>query len=242
MTILFKLLKASIVAGWICAAAPTFAGTVVVLSDQADAVFRSNGVRGDASSARLGAATGSPGAGARVNILVFQLPTPGPGEQPVVQTSSFAFTILNNLGGNSYGIDLYALPARTSPATVTSDPYFFFGASDPSAGAWKLEDSILSPSNTLTGRVQTSADANALLTDYLNAQYGADGSGAGKWVFIRMNPDQTIASQNSGVDIAHWEFGSSLPSLTIELVPEPSLLLPIALLAAGNRRRRRVPH
>lgn len=219
----------------------SYAGPVIVLSDPADSVFRSDGRRGDVAAARVGASTGAPGAGARVDVLVFQLPAPGPGESAVVAAASFTFTILTNYGGNAYNIDLYGLPARASKTMVNSDPNFYVGASDPSAGAWKLADNILTASNTLVGTVQTDTSTSSLLTDYLNAQYGADGSGAGKYVFIRLNPDSSPPSENSGVDIAQSEFGSSLPQLTITFVPEPALVAPLslALLTALRPRRRR---
>jgi hypothetical protein len=79
----------------------------------------------------------------------------------------------------------------------------------------------------------------------LNDQYGPDGSGAGKWVFLRLNPDMAMVPvENSGVDVAFAENATGKPTLTVDFVPEPAVapvFACLALVAATRRRRRAAP-
>jgi hypothetical protein len=116
---------------------------------------------------------------------------------------------------------------------------------DPSsiATATLIEPAIVPavhPAQTLPELVGTSLTGSQALVDYLNDQYGPDGSGAGKWVFLRLNPGTaTVPVENSGVDVAFAENATGKPTLTIDFVPEPTAAPVLVCLAVGAATRRR---
>ncbi len=83
------------------------------------------------------------------------------------------------------------------------------------------------------------------LVDYLNAQYGPSGAGAGSYVFIRLNPDVEPPIEDSGVDVAFADNATGKPQLTITFVPEPGtatlLCLVVGNFALGRHVRRGMP-
>src|SRR5258706_80560 len=216
--------------------------TVTVIGDSADASIRSNGTISNGINAkRVGAGTSSPGAGSRAGVFVFQLPTPGPGELPIVNSADFSLNVQTNYANTLYSLDLYGLTARAAN-TVLSDDNYFGPASGKHATDAVLQAGFVPAGNTITGYMHPSADGDSELAKYLTNQYGADGSGAGEWVFLRLNAATMPASENTGIDVSMGEDTFASPLLSIALVPEPtaiSLLGMLSLAACGSHRRRR---
>jgi hypothetical protein len=214
---------------------------VVVIGDIADASIRSSGTTSNGINAkRVGASTSSPGAGSRAGVFVFQLPTPGPGELPIVNSADFALNVQTNYANTLYDLDLYGLTARAANTVLTEDNYFGSSSGKHATDA-VLQAGFVPAGNTITGYMHPSADADSALANYLTNQYGADGSGAGKWVFLRLNAAIVPASENTGIDVSMGEDTAAPPLLSITLVPEPaaiSLLGMLSLAACVSRRRR----
>jgi hypothetical protein len=208
---------------------------IVVTGDPADASIRKGTIVNGINAKRIGAGTSSP-SGSRVGVFVFLLPTPGPGELPIVSSADFALNIQTNFAGATYNLDLYGLNARAAPDVLITDGYV--GTSDNKAPAL-IQDNFVPIDNTLTGFMHPSAAGDSALAKYLTGQYGADGSGAGKYVFFRLNSDIDPPSENTGVDVSMAEDSMAPPLLTITLVPEPGILVfGILSLALSMRRRR----
>ena len=144
----------------------------------------------------------------------------------------------------TYNIDLYALPARTLPTTLDTD--YFFGpletAVPPTGATTRIVDNLVLPDGVTTAKeVVVPFDTGTNFVDFLNTQYGPTGSGAGKYVFLRLNPDvlQLIAPEDAGWNVNMAEATSGKPTLVVTFVPEPTLALPVALLLLAARRSRK---
>ena len=174
-------------------------------------------------------------------IFVFQLPTLAAGS--VFTTASFNATLTQISSGNdtapTFNGDLYGLGARAAADVQASD--YFVGATD--TGATLIQDNFVTPTTTL-GTLSTSS---AALLSYLNAQYGG-GANAGKYVFVRINPDiqgQYNADPNAnsatvpGYAFASGNATSGQPSITfdsgsgVSAAPEPAQMEMLALCAFG---------
>jgi hypothetical protein len=213
---------------------------VVVVGDTADALIRRDGSISESVTGRVGASKGTPGAGNRAAVFVFQLPAPGPGETAVVDKADFQFTITADQLDGAYNIDLYGLAARAQPTVLETDN--FFGQPLPN-GPSLIQDDIIPKVNTLTGAIHPNTLGLQALAKYLNDQYGPGGLGAGGYVFLRLNPDQDPPIENSGVDVAFANNANAAlrPQLTITFMPEPNLAaagVAVVGLAVWRRRRR----
>jgi hypothetical protein len=236
--------KVIIIALFACALwAPGVRASVVVADDPADKLIRKDGSIFDLAIGRVGSSTsGFSGAGARSAEFVFQLPTPPANTSPIVSDAKLEFTITADQPDGKYNIDLSALPARPEKTVFMTDNYIGT-ASNPTPTLGSLIEAAIvpaaHPAGTLPEVVSTSLSGSQALVDYLNGQYGTDGSGAGKWVFLRLNPDVDPVVENSGVDVAFAENGTGVPTLTIDFAPEPTAAPVFLCLAAGATARRR---
>jgi prepilin-type N-terminal cleavage/methylation domain-containing protein/prepilin-type processing-associated H-X9-DG protein len=228
------------------------AGAVVVSGDVADQTTRKDGGRVNSLTGRVGASkSGAPSAqGSRAAVFVFRLPMPGPGDLPIVQSANFEFTIVTDLKSGDYNIDLYGLGARASSTVLSGDHYA--GPRDDTDASLIRDDILGKPTpdrgiglvaseTSAPAAIAASPDGMDPLVDYLNAQYGPTGAGAGSYVFIRLNPDVEPPIEDSGVDVAFADNATGKPQLTITFVPEPGtpVLLCLALgnIALGRRLR-----
>jgi hypothetical protein len=217
-------------------------GVVYSLPDVGGAVVQKNGSRVVSGTGRLGAQS-SPFAaigGRRCVVYVFQLPAlPGgaDGASPLVLDASLQFTIVADQPDGAYNIDLYGLAARPLPAVLATDG--FAGPLDITATT--IQDNMLSGVHPDTGveNVLTSPSANVSLAEFLNAQYGPLGAGAGQYVFLRLNPDVDPPNEDSGMDVAFGRNPTGGPVLTITLAPEPGMACAAVASLALTRRRRR---
>jgi hypothetical protein len=211
---------------------------VSISGDSADAVIKKDGTQLSGITGRLGASTSPFTAqqGGRVAEYVFRLPVPGPGELAAITTATLQFTILSDQADGAYNIDLYGLGARTAPAVVGGD--YYAGPSD-LTDATLLQDNILVAAHPNQGveTVTSSSAASAALAAYLNAQYGVDGAGAGRYVFLRLSPDTVPPNEDTGMDVAFAENSMGKPQLTVEFVPEPTSVLWIGMAIWTCRRR-----
>lgn len=241
-----KFVGIALMLGWL---APTTRGSWVLTGDPADQLIRHDGSLFNVATGRLGASTsGLSGAGARSAEFVFQLPTPPVNAPPIVRNAKLEFTITADQPDGAYDINLYGLPARPDKTVFMADNYIISPSNPTPTPVTLIEAAIVPqvhPAGTLTELVSTNLTGSQALVDYLNAQYGPDGSGAGNWVFLRLNPDTaTVPIENSGVDIAFADNATGKPTLTIDFAPEPTGVPVLLCLAAGaaTRRRRRAAH
>lgn len=216
---------------------------IIVTGDEADLSYRASlAVSTNRPTSLLGAmSTGD--AGSRGVLYIFKLPTSDTG-QTAVRTADFRFTVANALAKPSYGIDLYGLPARATTATQETDYYFGpLDTTNPPTGApTRIVDNLVLP-DVVPAPTQVSVSGTPLV-DFLNLQYGTNGSGAGKYVLLRLNPDVllTSATEDTGWNVNMWEAATGKPTLTLTFVPEPALTLPTGLLLLAALRRRPRPH
>jgi hypothetical protein len=193
----------------------------------------------------LGAmSTGDPGT--RGVLYIFKLPTSDTG-QNTIRSADFRFTVASALTKPTYGIDLYALPARLTTTTLETD--YFFGPLDtttpPTGAVTRIVDNLALPDAVPSPtQVAVPFASGSSFVDFLNAQYGADGSGAGKYILLRLNPDVllTTAPEDTGWNVNMAEALTGKPSLTVTFVPEPALTLPAGLLLLAALRRRPRPY
>ena len=165
-------------------------------------------------------------------VYPFQLPDFGAVDNPFLRVD-FRMTTLNQGNGwKYYGIDLYGLPARDTSTVLGSD--FFAGAiADKPAQDTAIQSYFLysGDSPPAIGDHHTDATGDSNLRNYLNAQY-AGGSGAGKFVFLRLNINQQFTSDYTGFSTAASEYPGtdSDPLLTYvahTVDPPPSTTLMI---------------
>ena len=225
---------------------------ITVFSNPADLAFLPLQTRVQSPTTTLGARDTPSEPGSRTVLYIFQLPQSDTGVTQV-KSARFSFTLLDATSRNpvlgtpsNYGIDLYGLPTRTTTDVLDSDNYH--DSHDPATLLAKGHASdVLITADLLPrqqafplGEVATDYDAGTSMVNYLNAQYGASGSGAGKYIFLRLNTDQSAPAENTGGYVAMGEATTGRPYLTLTFVPEPSLaLLSTALGLAALRRRPR---
>ncbi len=117
-------------------------------------------------------------------VVVFQLPTLPAGKE--FDAASLRLYQNSRDGAPSFNADLYGVAVSASSSVLASQ--YYAGSSD--SASILIKDNLLT-SASATGSISTNA---AELTDFLNSTY-ANGSGAGKYVFLRVNPD--IAGLNN---------------------------------------------
>lgn len=210
------------------------------MADAASAQIQTNGNRNIGATMRLGASSSFTVAlqGSRVVVYVFQLPSPGAGERAVVINTDFQFTITTDRTDGAYNIDLYGLGLRESSTVQSGDN--FAGELDDTDAAL-LHDNLIPAAHPNSG-VEAVNHTSVALVDYLNDQYGVDGSGAGKYVFLRLNPDQVPGNENTGVDVALPGNSTGKPQLAVTFIPEPSVIFLGGPILSGwwlSRRPRR---
>jgi len=149
-------------------------------------------------------------------VMVFQLPTLPAGQKFAAANLSF---YMGKNGTPTYNGDLYGLPVSAS--STVSPSSFYVGAADPTATL--IQDNLFTPAMA-AGTITTSS---AVLADYLNNAY-ANGTGAGKYVFFRINPDAnvtwvwtryTIASAEDPAGASHWPTLTYTTASTWDVVP-----------------------
>lgn len=186
----------------------------------------------------------------RAYVVPIQMPTLGPGESfanadlafgqhgpgthPVDGRTGF-------YGGNAptYNIDLYGLSRASMIADVVVGDHYS-GAADGSASL--LQDAYLDPSSPGDRTViHTDVSGDSALTGWLNTMY-AGGANAGKYVFLRLNPDGPEGALPwSGYQVMTALAGGAdeKPILSFDVVPEPASAVLLAIGAAALFCRRR---
>ena len=170
----FQHLAAALLAGALLAASSIRAQTSTIYGLTADRQVNGAGVLGDVTPMQVGY-SGSTGVNA---VVVFQLPALPVGKE--FDAASLRLYQNGRDGAPAFNADLYGVAVSASPAVLAS--HYYAGAFD--SASVLIQDNLLTPASP-TGSVATNA---AELTDFLNAAY-ANGSGAGKYVFLRVNPD-----------------------------------------------------
>lgn len=166
--------------GLIAAAAAPIANAQTIYGLSADRQVSSGGILTDGSP-MLAGYSGSTG---YASVFVFQLPTLPAGTQ--FGTASLRVYLMGKDGTPTFNGDLYGL-ASSSSSTVQASTYY---AGPLDSAATLIQDNLVTPSSA--GSSITISPA--MLTSYLNAAY-ANGAGAGKYVFFRVNSD--LAGLNS---------------------------------------------
>jgi hypothetical protein len=241
----FRNAKAFLASLLVCAApAGSARAAMTVFSDPADATIFSTGTLNQIAISNVGARTsGDPGS--RTVVYVFQLPQSDTGI-PQVASAKFSFTFIDPATRTpilatptSYDVDLYGLPARNTPTVLATDNYI--GPSTGAPASDRLIAGNLFPRNQAypVGEFARNYNSGSDMVSYLNAQYGTDGSGTGKYIFLRLNDTAVAPAENSGGYVYMGENPTDRPYLTLTFVPEPSLAMAGAAgLAAAMLRRR----
>lgn len=175
-------------------------------------------------------------------IEEFLLPSLAPGETITNASLSFVTTV----GGKIVGAntDIWALGLLSSPAVTTSQ---YLGAdTDATTGHTKLVDNFINANTYVSGTRTTTSPQNATITAYIQSLYTTLGNAnvAGKYLVIRVNPDDTLATSDGSFRFATYN-NATKNSLTlttaVTVIPEPATAaMGAALLAiAGLSRRRR---
>lgn len=218
---------------------------IIVTGETDDISFRASGnVSQLRPNSLLGTMGSSGDPSSRGLEYVFKLPTSDTG-QTTVRSAEFRFTVTSTLAKpTTYNVDLYALPARILPTTLDTD--YFIGALEtitpPTGATTRIVDNLVLPDNVTTPKeVVVPFDTGTSFVDFLNTQYGPTGSGAGKYIFLRLNPDvlQLIAPDDTGWNANMAEATTGKPTLVVTFVPEPTLMLPAGVLLLTTLRRRR---
>lgn len=216
---------------------------VVVPGDPADGViFPDGSVSQGPRAGRIGSASTSP-AGSRVGVFVFALPAQPAASSYDVISASFTFNVVSIAGPRTYNLDLYGIEARAEPKvlggqlenmTITDH---FVGSYDEDAHL--ILDNAIPAEFASTGLVTVSNEA---LRSYIATQYGPSGENAGKYVFLRLNPDiDTFSNDNSGINVSFTNStAGDPPYLTLEFasLPEPGMLVVFAIFAVAFIRQR----
>lgn len=176
-------------------------------------------------------------------VIPFQLPALNSGDG--FATAQLKLQ-LQEIGGAPGDVDLYGIGVRSTDTVLTSD--FYLGTND--AGATKLQTAFLNSdsevrTSAVTGPfVTTDAGGSTQLAAYLNAAY-ADGANAGKFVFLRLNP-QDVSPGNNYYNVITQDAGGIEERPYIEYtagpVPEPTTAILSAAMAGGLMLRRRSNH
>jgi hypothetical protein len=233
------------------ATASSARAAITVFSDPADVTFLPSNTRLSTAVSSVGARTSSE-PGSRTVLYIFQLPQSDTGIAQV-KSAKFSLTFVSppsrspTLGTpTTYDIDLYGLPARSTTETQESDNYI--GGHDPATllANGRSSDVLITPNlfprNTPlppTGEFVTSYDSATSMVNYLNAQYGSDASGTGKYIFLRLNDDQLPPLEDTGGYVNMGKATTGRPYLSLTFVPEPSLAFAaVGLLTVITLRRR----
>ena len=170
----FQRLSTGLLAGTLLAFSSLHAQTSTIYGLTADRQVNSAGVLSDTTPMQ----SGYSGTTGMNPVFVFQLPALPVGKE--FSNASLRAYQQGKDGTPSFNADLYGVGVSSSSAVSASD--YYAGAFD--SASILIKDNLLTPSSG-AGPVVTSA---VELTDFLNAAY-ANGSGAGKYVFLRLNPD-----------------------------------------------------
>jgi len=190
----------------------------------------------------VGRVSHSAGSFSSVAVLPFKLPVIPAGY--TIVDANFSFSAFQ-IGSGLLSADLYGLGSRAS-ASVEADDFYESSGTDTS-DATLLQNAILNTSLNLTdsfSQLETDANADSALVDYLNDQFSA-GASAGDFVFLRFNFEDFL-----GAGSAYYRIGSSVEtgsvngaslSITTAAVPEPSAFLfgTLVCVVSGLRYSRR---
>lgn len=184
----------------------------------------------------------------RAYVVPVQLPTLPSGasfDAADLAFSHFGPGAVNEVGGYygaglpNYNVDLYGLSrVATLPDVLPAD--YFSGPADATSAL--LQNNYLDPTSPGNRAVvHTDASGDTSLAAWLNTMY-ADGANAGKYVFLRLNPDGVQGALPwSGYQVMTAGAGGAdeKPVLSYSvIVPEPSALALLGLGALALRRRR----
>jgi hypothetical protein len=170
----FQRLTTGLLAGTLLAVSSLHAQTSTIYGLTADRQVNSAGVLSDTTPMQVGY-SGSTGMNA---VVVFQLPTLPAGKE--FDAASLRLYQNGRDGTPAFNADLYGVAISASSAVLASQ--YYAGAFD--SASILIKDNLLTSASG-TGSIYATASE---LTDFLNAVY-ANGSGAGKYVFLRVNPD-----------------------------------------------------
>jgi hypothetical protein len=146
-------------------------------------------------------------------VFVFQLPTLPSGQ--AIATATFESYCDGKDGTPTFNGDLYGLTFRASSSVLTTD--YYAGALDTSATL--LEDNY-APTSLANSGAKLYCSSNAL-TNYLNEQY--QNGGAGKYIFVRVSPDQVLTSNYTRYKFQSAEYtGGSYYWATISYTTAPA--------------------
>lgn len=170
----FQRITTGLLAGTLLAASSGSAQTSTIYGLTADRQVNSAGALSDTTPMQVGY-SGSTGMNA---VVVFQLPTLPAGKE--FDAASLRFYQNGRDGAPSFNADLYGVAISASSAVLAS--HYYTGSFD--SASILVKDNLLTSASG-AGSVYATASE---LTDFLNAVY-ANGAGAGKYVFFRINPD-----------------------------------------------------
>lgn len=173
-----------------------------LFSEPTDGALRARKMTGEVSGEGLGFVinsselnVGQSGAGAdpydRVAVMVFQLPDLGSINDPF-QLARFQGHLTQSVSNDGVGGDLYGIGRRDTPEILNADYFGLSDIADPEAEL--LQDDLLTEGLPTDSPFFTSAAGSANLVAFLNEQY-AGGSGAGDYVFLRLNSDADTAQR-----------------------------------------------
>lgn len=234
---------------------PVFADTLSLLSSSASPYFTTpsgfppsitlpqDGGSGVNSVGGTSLQTANPGTQLGNAVFVFQLPDFGLISNPFttalftskIASSGGASAFGFNPGGNNY--DLYALTSRTDSAVLSSD--FYAGANDTTNATLITAQfpGVDYGYTSYAANTSKTTGSSVTLTSYLNSEY-AGGAGAGRYVFLRINPN---FNASSFTNLAWAADASTFITYGVSAVPEPStwtLILGLVALAWTLGRRR----
>lgn len=167
---------------------------------------------------------GISGAPGRVAMVIpFALPTVPEGK--IVESAVLKVNVETNDIMTDLEMDIYALPARTSPTVVSGD--YFGGEYGTDANATEIQQSIVAKDKPVnpnpwpeTGNppveMVMSADAGTSLATFINDQYES-GAEAGQYIFLRLNCNDDEATGWNHTQVIAAE-GTVYPDLVPKLV------------------------
>lgn len=180
-----------------------YADTITAHANDGEHTENGSYINGSAIVLHVGVGSELNGNG-RNAIFSFQLPNFGSVSNPFT-SASFEVNLdgVTNVDGFTFNADLYAFPPRPGfNLPVLGTPvYYESDAVDTTPGITLLQtDFITGGSSATPGHWTTTANGSSNLLAYMNAQY-ANGSGAGEYVFLRLNPDADNGSVVESYDI-----------------------------------------
>ncbi|MGC3990865.1 MAG: hypothetical protein QM796_14540 [Chthoniobacteraceae bacterium] len=188
----------------------SFASTssVSINGSTADYGLRQNAqVDTGATTVRVGASNvGNTNTHGRIGVLIFALPTIGPGNR--ISSATLAFAYSSKTGSPTFNADLWGIGFYTTTAAITN--CYLAADTDPNATSTKLQDNVLVSSST-TGTI-TSTDFAAYIQGFYTANPNYTG---GSYVFLRINPDADPGSSSVGYNLNTAENSSGKPVLNL---------------------------